>query len=360
MKFIVAAGGQGTKVWPYSTAALPKQFRPILGETSLYQHNIDILLQEYSEKDIYVVTKKQYLEIAQKQSPKIPKENYIAEPDIRRDRGPAEGLAVYKLALQFPDEVFMIVQSDCVREPSDKYLVLVKEMIRVAEETGKLVTGGIKPQTPITGIDYLQLGKKMDSKSGLHIHEIDKFLYRPQTVAEIEHLIHGERVITHSNHMTWHPAAFKAAYKKYRPDWHEALETICESIGTDDEERVTNEIYESMEKGATEQVTQFVMDSGEAVSVTLPYHWSDIGSWSSLQDYFAGKGQNYIDAQALVLDSQNVIIKADKKKAVVVMGMKNTVVIDTEDALLVMDRDKCGDVGSILDELKNRGMERYL
>lgn len=357
MKFLITAGGQGTKLWPYSTKSEPKQFQPILGQKSLYQHNIDVLLNSYDASDIFVVTKKSYLHYIEEQTPQIPKENRFIEPDIRRDRGPAEGLAALRLQMLFPDEPFMIVQSDCIREPSDRYLTTVAEIERMVLETGKFVTGGLKTEQPIVGIDYLALGKKIPTKSGIKVHEIANFVWRPQTMAEIEKVIQGAEIITHSNHMAWYPDKFLNAYKQYRPDWYDALMRIKEVI--DDEAKV-DQIYAEMDKGATEVVTANLMDKGEAIAVVLPYKWSDIGSWSSLYDYFADEGQNYIDAKALVLDSNNSIVKGQGKRLIALLGVDNIAVIETDNALLVVDRSRSADVGMIIDELGNRGLEEYL
>ena len=361
MKFIVSAGGQGTKLWPYSTKDTPKQFQMILGQRSLYQHNIDILLEQYDAADIFISTKESYIKYVKEQSPMIPEENYLIEPDIRRDRGPGDGLAILRLSLKHPDEPFMVVQSDCIREPSDRYIAMIAEMERVAVETHKLVTGGIKTEKPIVGIDYLSLGAKIKSKSGLEIHEIEKFVERPQTMTEIEEIIRGATIITHSNQITWYPEEFLAAYKKYKPSWYKALMTIKEAIGTAKEREVVEKVYAGMDKAPTEVVTKKIMNQGGAVAVVLPYNWSDIGTWSSLHDYFSTNGQNYIDAEtSLVLDSNGSIVKTQSKKLVAMLGVEDIVVVETDDALLVMNKRSSGDVGKVLDELKNRGLDKYL
>ncbi len=360
MKFIVTAGGQGTKLWPYSTTKEPKQFQPVLGETSLYQHNVDILLEKFDAKDIFVSTKEPYLKYVREQTPHIPEENIIIEPDIRRDRGPAEGYAFLKLSVAYPDEPCMIVQADCIREPSDKYLLMIQEMEQLAATTDKMITGGLVAEHPIAGIDYLLLGANVENKSGLQVHEIDRFVWRPQTMQEVSKLIHEQNIITHSNHMTWKPRLILEAYKQHKPDWYESLMKIKETFGKPNELELTNQIYESMEKGATEVVTRPIMDNGGALAVVLPYKWSDIGSWSSLHEYFTVNGQNYIDANSLQIDTKSTVIKANKKKIVATMGVSNLVIVDTDDALLVMDRDLSPDVGTILDEHKNRGLDQYL
>src|SRR5215471_2205016 len=108
MKIIVTAGGQGTKLWPYSRESKPKQFQPVIGDKSLYTDTIESLLKKFAPEDIFVSTKRKYIS---DQSPQIPLKNYIIEPDIAKDRGPGEGLAFLRLSVLHPDEPFFLVQA---------------------------------------------------------------------------------------------------------------------------------------------------------------------------------------------------------------------------------------------------------
>src|SRR5689334_7362724 len=99
MKIIIVAGGQGTKLWPYSRDHQPKQFQPILGKKSLFTYNVETLLRKFAPEDIFVSTKRRFIKYVSEQAPQIPLRNYIVEPDIKKDRGPAEGLAILQLSL---------------------------------------------------------------------------------------------------------------------------------------------------------------------------------------------------------------------------------------------------------------------
>ncbi len=129
MKIIVTAGGQGTKMWPYSRQDKPKQFQPIIGGVSSYEQTINSLLKKFTPEDIYISTKRRFIKYVSEQSPQIPLKNYIVEPDIAKDRGPGEGLAFVRLSLNHPDEPFFIVQADCLREPEDKFLQMPRRWL---------------------------------------------------------------------------------------------------------------------------------------------------------------------------------------------------------------------------------------
>lgn len=289
MKIIVTAGGQGTKMWPYSRSDKPKQFQTIIGGESSYQHNINLLLQRFNAEDIFISTKRKFIKYVSEQSPQIPLKNYIVEPDVAKDRGPGEGLAFLKLSMLHPDEPFFLVQADCYREPGEKFLEMIATAEKLVTKHRQLITGGIKATEPNMGVDYLQLGKNLGDDS----YVIDQFIFRKNTVKETKELIDNFHVVTHCNHMCWYPDEILAAYKKYRPDWYEKLMAIKEVIDKPGENEAIERIYAEMEKGPTEDVTIHVMNSGKAMVILLPYKWTDLGTWGSVYEFFADGVENY-------------------------------------------------------------------
>ncbi len=199
MKIIVTAGGQGTKMWPYSRQDKPKQFQPIIGDVSSYEHTIKTLLKQFTAEDIYISTKRKFIKYVSEQSPQIPLRNYIVEPDVAKDRGPGEGLAFLKLSIDHPDEPFFVVQADCLREPEEGFLQMISEAEALVTKHKQLVTGGIKATEPNMGVDYLQLGSKVPGTREGYV--IDKFLFRRSNIRETRKLVENFRVIAVSHHM---------------------------------------------------------------------------------------------------------------------------------------------------------------
>jgi mannose-1-phosphate guanylyltransferase len=218
MKFIVTAGGQGTKLWPYSRESEPKQFQKIIGEESLFAYTIAILLREFDPSDIYISTKRRYLHLALTQAPLIPPKNYIIEPDIAKNRGPAEGLAFLTLSMTHPDEPFMIIQTDDLRLPEANFLQMIHDAQRLVQRDKKFISGGIKATYPILGIDYLKLSKKVELDSDLEIYEVEEFLDRTDDYYQTKELIENFYITTHSNHNCWYPDLMLEAYAKYTPN----------------------------------------------------------------------------------------------------------------------------------------------
>lgn len=360
MKILIVAGGQGTKLWPYSRQHKPKQFQPIIGDKSSYQVAIDTLLTAYTAEDIFISTKHKFIKYVSEQSPQIPLRNYIVEPDVAKDRGPGEGLAFLKLSMLFPGEPVFYVQADMVREPGEKFIEMIKAAEKIVTERGVYITGGVKATEPNMGADYLELGDSVDG-DGVEAYVIDKFHYRKGTVKETRELIENFRVVAHWNHLCWYPEKIIDAYKTYRPDWYEALMKIKAVIDQPGEQEAIREIYEGMEKGPTEDVTRHLMDSGDAVALLLPFRNTDVGTWEAVREFGADDNENHIDGNIITVDTVGTLIKSQNtKKVITVAGVKDLVIVDTDDALLIISKEKIDKIKDIQTALAENGQKEYL
>lgn len=359
MKFIVTAGGQGTKLWPLSRENKPKQFQEILPEKTLFSYTVETLLKAFNPSDIYISTKKGYVGLCLKQAPKISVENYIIEPDIAKNRGPAEGFAFLKMLLKHPDEPFFIVQPDDLRHPEEKFIEMIHECEKLVKRDKKFISGGIKATYPTLGVDYLKLGDRVKNSSNLDVYKVEEFIERPNDYHKTKLLIENFHITTHCNHNCWYPELMLNAYKKYRPDWYESLMEIKKALDSSNAEEKINEIYSKMESGPTEEVTKNLFKEGYIV--LLPFRWVDIGAWNSVYEYFSENGNNYVDGNAVVLDTKGSVIKStNKNKIVAVKGLTDVVIVDTEDALLVIDKKQAGEISEILKKLKEKNLSSYL
>jgi mannose-1-phosphate guanylyltransferase len=360
MKIIVTAGGQGTKMWPYSRQDKPKQFQPIIGEISSYEYNIRTLLKEYSPEDIYISTKRKFIKYVSEQSPQIPLKNYIIEPDVAKDRGPAEGLAFLKLSMLHPDEPFFIIQADLVREPEGGLLKTIRAAEKLVIEHKRYVTGGIKATTPNMGADYLQLGERIGG-NGVEAYGIDQFHYRRGNLAATRELVENFHVVAHWNHLCWYPGLILEAYKKYRPDWYEGLMQIKDALDRPGENEAIEKIYAQMEKGPTEEVTKHIMESGDAIAILLPFKLTDIGTWNAVYEFFENGKANYEDGNVITVDTKGSLIKTSSPgKVVAVAGVRDMIIVDTPDALLIVPREEADKIKDIQKILEERNETEYL
>jgi mannose-1-phosphate guanylyltransferase len=300
-----------------------------------------------------------YESIVKEQAPQIPRANYILEPDYPNGRGPAEGFAFLKLSMIHPKEPFSIMQADCLYLPQEQYLNTLEAMGEIVLKEEKLVSGGLVPKYPVLGVDYLLLGENVRSKDGINIFEVKKFLGRKNDFKETEDMIRKENAVIHTNLNTWLPGLMLEAYEKHRPDWYEKLMEIKKVIEEGGDEEKIGKIYETMEKGSTEEVTKHVFEEGYIV--TYPFKWVDIGTWDSVYQHLSQQGEVYTEGNVVALDSSGTLVKSTKpEKLVAVLGLHDMVVVDTEDVLFIAPRDKVGNVKDIQDKLKDKGLEEFL
>jgi len=353
MKFIIFAGGQGTKLWPLSREDKPKQFQPIVGNKTLFRQNVESLLKEYGSQDIFVSTKRRYVKYVVEDAPEISLENIIIEPDVARNTGPATGFAIVKVAMKYPKEPFMIVQADCLRKPDKKFIEMTRAAERLVKKEKKLVTGGQKALYPDMGIDYLMLGEQVQSKEDMDIFKIQKFIPRLDTYEETEELISNFKIATHSNHYCWYPDLMLALYEKHNPAWYKALMKIKTALGKKDSTKEVDKIYASMKSGPVEDVTKHIFD--QTYLIINPFKWMDMGTWGVIYEYLASPEQAYTDGNILAIESRNSLIKGNGNKLIATIGIDNLLIVDTDDALLICPKSRAQDVKKIVEELKERG-----
>jgi mannose-1-phosphate guanylyltransferase len=269
-----------------------------------------------------------------------------------------------KLSVYYPDEPFFVVQADCVRKPEEAFLQMIEEAGKIVERDHKYITGGLKATEPNMGIDYLQLGEKV-AGSKQEMYEIDAFLGRKSSYRETKELIENFHIVVHCNHSCWYPGLMLEAYKQYRPDWYEALMKIKEVIDKPGEDAAIEEIYATMEKGATEEVTRHVMQEGNGRIILLPFKWTDIGTWGSVYEFFTDGDNidNYRDGNVLTIDTTGSLVKtSSEKKLVAVAGVDDLIIVDTEDVLLVIPKHKIEKIKDLQAALKQQQEEgkKYL
>lgn len=361
MKIIVVAGGQGTKLWPYSREDRPKQFQTVIGEQSLYTQTINDLLKRFAPEDIFVSTKRKFIKYVSDQSPQIPLKNYIVEPDLAKDTGPGHGLAFLRLSVSFPGEPFFLVQADCIRKPEDAFLDMIEDAGKIVAKEKRLITGGIKAREPNMGADYLKLGEQLHVDSRQEVYEIKDFIYRGASYHDTKRLVESFHVVVHSNHYCWYPELMLEAYKKYQPKWHKALMSIRDVMDKPGEDAAIEKIYAKMDKGPTEEVTKHIMKDTRVI--LLPFKWTDIGTWGSVYEFFTDSDgtENYQDGKAVIVDSSGLLIKSsNKKKLVAVAGLQDLVIVDTDDALLIIPKHKIDKIKDIQQALADQDGKRYL
>jgi len=347
MKPVLMCGGIGSKMWPVSREAKPKHFLPLIGDKSLFEITYGVLRKKFEAKDIYLQTNAIQAVMARKLVPEIAVENIFIEPELR-NHGPATGFMAAKLMDIAPDEAFMTVQTDVLRLPENNFLKMIDEIEKIISEKGKLMTGGIKPEFAVMGVDYLIRSQEMVGKvCNMGIYKMDRWVER-DSKEMVKDFVKEGRAFLHANHYAWTPRLMLEAYKRVKPDWYRALDKMMKA-GFDDE--TVKREYGNMEKGGVEEVTRTELLDGFVVE--LPFDWIDFGTWESLDKYLNKDGKKTTE-NILELDSRGNFYRLPEGKFVASIGVSDVVVVDTGDALLICKKDQSGRVGEVVDFLKEK------
>jgi mannose-1-phosphate guanylyltransferase len=348
MRPVIICGGIGTKLWPLSRQSSPKQFLPLIKGKSLFELTFQSLKTRFRPDQIYVQTTADQVLLARRQAPLIPLKNYFIEPEMR-NHGPAMGLMAAKLFKKDPDDPFILVQVDVIRTPAKNFIKMIDRIDRLIKKEKKLVTGGIRPDYIVMGVDYLIPGEKIKNTGSVDIYKMKKWLWRTSREKTISSVKKGS-VFVHANHYAWTPRLFLDSYRRRRPDWYIPLQKMIKSFDTPRESAVIKREYTKMPKGPVEEVSRFELENGYVVE--LPFRWIDIGTWESLNKHYQDTGLYKEPPLFTSLDSQNnFVYQANKKKIVGLVGVNNLAIVDTPDALLVCRLDQSGRVGEIVTKL---------
>jgi mannose-1-phosphate guanylyltransferase len=337
-------------MWPESRAASPKHFLPLFNGKSLFQLNWEVLRLKFSPEEIYIQTNETQAKLARKQVPEIVLDNIFIEPETR-NQGPATGLAAAMLFRTHADEPFILIQADVLRTPGEKFIEMIEVCDRLAKEAGKYITGGIKPTYPVMGVDYLVPGERVSNGDEVKVSTVAEFLWRG-TREQAEEYVTKKGALIHANHSCTTPRALLEMFREYKPEWYEPLMNIVNG------ENIAEE-YAKMPKGPIEDVTQMVHKAGNSLVVELPFEWIDFGTWESLMNYTTPK-DHQVAVNTIEIDAEQNFIRVPKGKQVALVGVKNLIIVDTDDALLICHKDHSGSVGKIVEALKENGKHELL
>lgn len=350
---VIMAGGGGTRLWPLSRARRPKQMLPLIGENSLFQIAVKRLVGIFSPQRIFVVTVKEQVEILQEQSPEIPIENFIIEP-MPRGTASVVGLAGVALKHQDPHAVMAILTADHYIGNIQRFHQLLFAARDVALE-GHLVTLGIEPTYPATGYGYIQSGETIGRYHGLEVHRVIRFKEKPEEAQAIEMIERGDHA-WNSGMFVWQVEDIMREFKRQMPELSSGLDDISRAWGTSNQSQVLYQVWSELKS----QTIDFgIMEHARDV-VVIPaseLKWSDVGSWDSLFEMLPAdeKGNIIMSAEHLGLETNNSLVYSDKgqERLIVTLGVKDVVIVDTEDVLLVCSIDEAQRIREIVKQLKD-------
>lgn len=349
---LIMAGGIGSRFWPLSRKDNPKQFLPIVSSESMIRLTVDRLKQKIDIKDIYVVTALDQVDLVKKHLPELAHENIIVEP-FGMNTAPCIGLSLAWLQDKYSENETMLVAAadHLITKPEDFYKCLDTGII--AAHKDNLVTYGILPDYPATSYGYIECGSEIMENT----FAVERFKEKPDVDTAARYL-QTHRFLWNSGMFTWKLSTIRKAFQELQPEIWDLLQSISEHWKINGREASIDQFYSQMPKIP---VDIGIMEMSENIAVIpADIGWSDVGGWKALAD-LAEKdqfGNSTKFPELYNIDSSNNYVYS--QKMVSLIGVDNLVIVDTEDALLIMNKERSEEVKKLVNMLKEEKQDKYL
>lgn len=351
---VIMAGGGGTRFWPISRQANPKQLLNLSGSDTLINETIDRVNKLSCKENLFVVTnKKQVQQLKDITKDRLLPENILIEPSARNTSA-AIGYAAFNIMKRYGDGIMCIYPADHHIKNEEEFLKVLNKAIKVADTSDKIVTIGVKPTFPSTGYGYINFDKSNIINE--YSYDVIEFIEKPKFKKAVEYIESGS-YLWNSGMFVWKVSKVLDDFKRYLPKLYDKLEILSQYIDKE-EVKMINEIYPTI---PSISVDYGIMErSNDVVVVPADFGWNDVGSWDVLGNIFPtdNKG-NICRGETITIDSKNSVVYSDDKLLTTV-GIKDLIVVSTEDAVMVCPKNRAQDVKFIVEELKEQSKVDYL
>jgi mannose-1-phosphate guanylyltransferase len=342
------AGGGGTRLWPASRRKRPKQFLPLLpGGQTLLHATVDRIEPLIPAERIFVVTAANQVEDVKRAVPQVPSENIVAEPSAR-NTAPCIGLGALEIQRRDPEAVIGVVPSDQFVSDGERYREAVAQALEVASQGG-VVTIGIRPTNPETGFGYIRMGR---AQKGAFV--VEKFVEKP-TRATAEEYVISRQYLWNSGMFFFRADRILDAIRLHLPKLGQILDTIAGDAAR------ANDLYPMAPAISIDYGVMEKLGPGEVLVVPGDFGWNDVGSWSAIGEIADRDANgNTVLGDAVTVDARGNILVGPPDLMVAAVGVSDLVVVVTEDAVLVMPKDRAQDVREVVRALESAKRETYL
>ena len=332
------AGGTGSRFWPLSRLAKPKQFLDILGTGRTFlQQTYDRFIKIIPNENFFVVTNIKYKNLVREQLPQLTEEQVLLEP-LRRNTAPCIAYATYKIRKKDPDARFVVAPSDHVILKEEEFLKQINNALEFVKENNALVTLGIKPCRPETAYGYIQVHKPFEFRQLENLFKVKIFAEKPDLqMAKI--FIESGEFFWNSGIFIWSMKSITEAFDKHLQNVSSLFESGMKLYYTADEVHFINKIYSECQSIS---VDYGIMEKAQNVFVlTADFGWSDLGNWNTLyENRDKDENGNVISGDNIMIyDSQNCIVNISGEKVAVLQGLDGYIVAESNDTLMICRRE---------------------
>jgi mannose-1-phosphate guanylyltransferase len=356
---IIMAGGIGSRFWPYSRTQKPKQFLDILGiGKTLLQSTYERFLKRFEKENIYIVTNQIYVNLVKEQLAGISDKCILGEPSAKNTAA-CIAYASAKIHEINTHALCVVAPSDHLILNEDAFMTNVMFGLEYAKTHEALITLGIRPSRPDTGYGYIQYHDQ-ESTDG-NIFKVKTFTEKP-TAELAQTFIDSGDFLWNAGIFIWSGSAIRKSFKEYMPDHYELFNRASQAFGTGEEQLMIQSIYEqcrsvSIDYGVLEK-------AGNVYVIPSDFGWSDLGTWTSLYENYEHKdaNRNVLDGKHIhVYNASDCMISSHsaRNKVVAINSVNNLIVVDTDDVLMICDKNKEQEVKQMVADMKIKYDEKY-
>jgi mannose-1-phosphate guanylyltransferase len=354
---IIMAGGIGSRFWPISRTSHPKQFIDILGTgKTLIQNTYERFLKVCPKENIYIVTNDNYLDLVRTQLPDIGDQQILTEP-VMRNTAPCIAYGCFKIESINPNASIVVAPSDHLILDEAAFITSIEKSLKIASENQCLITLGIKPSRPDTGYGYIQY---TDQILGEDFHKVKTFTEKP-TLDIAKTFIQSGDFLWNAGIFIWSADSILKAFNRYLPEMNEIF-ADAKPVYNSDNER--SHIHKAYLQCTNISIDYGIMEKADNVYV-LPseFGWSDLGTWASIyqladKDYV---GNVVIPSEKVIMyDSSNCMVNVPGEKLVVLQGLHDYIVVESNNTLLICPRDQEQNVKQMVADVKAKFGAKYI
>lgn len=352
----IMAGGIGSRFWPISRTNYPKQFLDILGTgNTLIQQTFNRFKGLVPVENIYVVTAAEYVSIVKEQLPEVEAENILGEP-FRKNTAPCIAYITFKILQKDQEASLVVAPADHLILDEKKFIDVCKQGLDFVGHFNALVTIGIKPTHPNTGYGYIQHEFAAAVPS---VYKVKTFTEKPNKELATTFISSGD-FLWNAGIFVWRLKCISEAFQNYMPEMYELFTTEAEKFGTSEEQNAIETIYPQC---SSISIDFGIMEKADNVYVIpAAFGWSDLGTWNSawesmdkdyLENAVAGK-------KVMVIDATKCVVNVPDDKLVILQGLDDFIIVDTEDVLLICHKEKEQEIKEYVAEVKRNIGDEYV
>ena len=365
MKIVIFAGGSGRRLWPISRQKSPKQFEPILGSESTLQLAVGRVLDTYGAENIYISTNEKYVAMVREQLPQLPAANIIGEP-ARRDLAAAVGLALAHLthatdADQLDDEPVAILWGDNYMDQVPNFLkVMATAEELLQQKEANILFIGETPRFANENLGWLELGEQLGDIDGQSYYRFGSLTYRPP-LADCQRMFAEKSHVWNTGYFVTTLGFVRRLYQERQPAMWAQLAQIEAQIGQSGYGAVLHDIYPQMEVVSFDDAILTYVAPEQALLLHAEMGWSDPGTLYALKEAInPDPAANVTEGQVITEQVQDSLVyNYEADKLVVAVGLEGMVIVNTEDAILVVSKDKIPLVKKIVNDFEGTDLEKY-